>query len=111
MVSTANLSVWPVHEEGKPAAFEARHALTITAGDLATANGLLGRLADQVGDRLQVDGVELTVSDPSGALARAREAAFADARTKAEQLAALANSRLFQVEAVVEGGGWSPAPI
>jgi uncharacterized protein YggE len=108
-VSTVNLSVWPVQESGKPALFEARHSLTIAAGDIETANDLLGRLADQVGDRLQVEGVELTVADPSAALGRAREAAFADARAKAEHLAALADAALGQVEAVVEGG-WSPHP-
>jgi uncharacterized protein YggE len=111
VVSTVNLSVWPVQEAGRSTVFEARHALTVATGDLATANGLLGRLADQVGDRLQVDGVELTVADPSAALGRAREAAFAAARAKAEHLAALADAVLGQVEAVVEGGGWSPAPV
>jgi uncharacterized protein YggE len=111
VVSTVNLSVWPVQEEGKPVRFDARHTLTIAAADVAAANDLLVRLADRVGDRLQVEGVELTVKDPSAALGRAREAAFADARAKAEHLAALADAGLGQVEAVVEGGGWSPAPV
>jgi uncharacterized protein YggE len=109
VVSTVNLSVWPVHEEGRRASVEARHTLTIATGDLATANDLLGRLAADVGDRLQVEGVELTVKDPTAALGKAREAAFADARAKAEHLAALADATLGQVEAVVEGG-WSPHP-
>jgi uncharacterized protein YggE len=111
VVSTVNLSVWPVQEEGRPARFEARHALTIAVGDLAAASDLLARLADQVGDRLEVEGVDLTVADPSAALGKAREAAFADARAKAEHLAALADAPLGQVESIVEGGGWSPAPV
>ena len=111
VVSTVNLSVWPVQEEGMRVRFEARHTLTIAAGDLELASDLLGRLADRVGDRLQVEGVELTVRDPSAALGRAREAAFADARAKAEHLAALAGATLGQIEAVAEGGGWSPAPV
>ena len=48
--------------------------------------------------------------DPSAALAQAREAAFADARAKAEHLAALADATLGQVEAVAEGGGAGPVP-
>jgi uncharacterized protein YggE len=110
VVSTVNLSVWPTNEQGQQPGFEARHTLTIAAGDLATADDLLGRLADEVGDRLQVEGVDLTVQDPSAALGRAREAAFADARAKAEHLAALAGAVLAQVEAVVEGG-WTPQPV
>jgi uncharacterized protein YggE len=110
VVSTANLSVWPAQEQDRPAAFEARHSLTVAAGDVAAANDLLTRLAAQVGDRLSVDGVDLTVADPSAALGRAREAAFADARAKAEHLAALAAAALGQVEGVVENG-WSSPPV
>jgi len=110
VVSTVNLSVWPFHEERQPAGFEARHSLTIAAGDLATANDLLSRLATEVGDRLTVDGVDLTVGDPSEVVVQAREAAFADARSKAEHLAGLADARLVQVEAVAEGGASAPMP-
>jgi uncharacterized protein YggE len=109
LVSTVNLSVWPTSEQGAQPGFEARHTLTIATGDLTVANQLLTRLAYEVGTRLQVEGVDMTVLDPSPFVLRAREAAFADARAKAEHLAALADAALGQVEAVVEGG-WSPAP-
>jgi uncharacterized protein YggE len=111
LVSSVDLAVWPVQEEGKPARYDARHTLTIAAADLEVANDLLGRLADRVGDRLQVEGVDLGVRDPSAALRRAREAAFADARAKAEHLAALAGATLGELETVTEGGGWSPHPV
>jgi uncharacterized protein YggE len=105
VVSTVNLSVWPTSEQGSQPGFEARHALTIATGDLAVANELLTRLAYEVGTRIQVDGVDMTVADPSAAMRQAREAAFADARAKAEHLAVLADAILGQVEAVAEGGG------
>jgi len=104
VVSTVNLSVWPINEQGEIPGFEARHSLTIATGDLATANELLSDLAYAVGGRLVVDGVELAVRDPSAAIAQAREAAFADARAKADLLAGLAQAALGQVEAVSEGG-------
>src|SRR4051794_21066186 len=104
VVSTVNLSVWPYNEQGEIPGFEARHSLTIATGDLATANELLSNLAYAVGGRLVVEGVELAVRDPSSAVAQAREAAFADARAKAELLAALADATLGQVESVAEGG-------
>jgi uncharacterized protein YggE len=111
VVSTVNLSVWPTNEQGQQPGFEARHTLTIAAGDLATANALLAKLAYEVGARLLVEGVDLTVEDPSGALRSAREAAFADARSKAEHLASLAGAGLGQVEAVAEGGAGAHAQV
>lgn len=112
VVSTVNLSVWPAHDQaGRQSGFEARHTLTIAAGDVADAGQLLQLLADEVGDRLVVEGVDLAVSDPTSALGRAREAAFADARAKAEHLAALADATLGRVEAISEGGAGSAAPV
>jgi uncharacterized protein len=106
VVSSTDLSVWPAHDEqGRRAGFEARHALTITGGDLAAAGALVGRLAHEVGDRLQVESVSLAVGDPSAALTEAREVAFAEARSRAEHLAALAGTTLGQVESVTEGAG------
>jgi uncharacterized protein YggE len=111
VVSTVNLSVWPTSEQGQQPGFEARHTLTIATGELEVANELLSNLAYEIGSRLQVEGVELTVKDPTAALGEAREAAFADARAKAEHLAALAGATLGPVEAVVEGGAGSGPPV
>jgi uncharacterized protein YggE len=111
VVSTVNLSVWPTNEQGQQPGYEARHTLTIATGDLGVANELLTRLAYEVGSRLVVEGVDLTAADPSAALGQAREAAFVDARAKAEHLAALADARLGQVEAVAEGGAGSAPPV
>lgn len=109
VVSSTDLSVWPAHDnEGQRAGFEARHALTVTGGDLQSAGALVGRLADEVGDRLQVESVSLSVGDPSAALTEAREAAFAEARARAEHLAGLAGATLGQVQDIAEGAG---APV
>jgi uncharacterized protein YggE len=109
VVSTVNLSVWPTNEQGEMAGFEARHSLTIATGDLPTANELLSELAYAAGGRLVVEGVELSIRDPSVAIAQARELAFADARAKADLLAGLADATLGQVEAVTEGGASGPS--
>jgi uncharacterized protein YggE len=109
VVSSADLSVWPSYgDDGRRDGFEARHTLTVTGGDLETAGALLGRLAEDVGDRLQVESVSLSVADPSTALTEAREAAFAEARARAEHLAGLAGATLGEVESVAEGAG---APV
>jgi uncharacterized protein len=108
VVSTVNLTVWPTSEQGQQPGFEARHSMTIATGDLAVANELLSRLAYEVGTRVQLEGVDMTVRDASAIVGRAREDAFADARAKAEHLAALAGTALGQVEALAEGGAGGP---
>jgi uncharacterized protein YggE len=110
VVSTVNLAVWPTAEQGSQPGFEARHTLTIATGDLAVANSLLTRLAYEVGSRLQVEGIDMTVLDPSEAVLKAREAAFADARATAQHLARLADASLGQVEAIGEGGSTGVMP-
>jgi len=110
VVSSTDLSVWPAHDDqGRRAGFEARHALTITGGDLDAAGALVGRLADEVGERLQVESVSLSVGDPAAALGEAREAAYADARARAEHLAGLADAALGKVREIAEGAG-GPVP-
>jgi uncharacterized protein len=105
VVGTLNLSIWPAHDpEGRPDGFEARHQLEVSTADLDRANDLLARLAAEVGDRLTVDGVQLAVRDATATVGQAREAAFVDARERAEHLAALADAELDKVVEVVEGG-------
>lgn len=109
-VASRELSVWPAHDhEGRQSGFEARHAYTLTCGDLDVAGALVTELAAQVGDRLQVEGVSLEVSDTSAAVSAAREAAYADARSRAEHLARLADVELGDVQSLVEGGAAAPA--
>ena len=111
VVSSADLNVWPAHDhDGRQNGFEARHSFTVTGADLEDAGDLLGRLADEAGDRVQVESVSPSVSDPAAALSEAREAAYADALSRAQHLAALAGAALGEVQAVTEGFA-APAPL
>ncbi|MCB0907337.1 MAG: SIMPL domain-containing protein [Nocardioidaceae bacterium] len=112
LISSTDLQVWPAYDDqGRPDGFEARHGLRITVPDLATAGRLVSALAAAVGDRLRVDSVTLEVADRGEALTTAREAAFADARARAEHLAALGGLRLGALVQVVEGGMATPRPM
>ena len=57
------------------------------------------------GEGARVDGIEVTHRDPGALQATAREAAFVNARAKAEQFAGLAGQSLGEVRHIVEGGG------
>ncbi len=110
-VASESLEVWPAHDEtGRPDGFEARHALSVRCDDLAAAGALLGALATDVGDRLRIEGVSLATGDTTDAAVLAREAAFADARAKAEHLAGLADAALGEVLGVSDGSS-APASV
>lgn len=70
---------------------------------------LIPLLAQTVGDALTVDNLALTVADPGPMLRAARDAAFADARSRAEQFAALAGRSLGAVLAVRDAP--EPGPL
>ena len=108
-IGSTNLNVWPAYDnEGKPSGFEARHSLSITCTDIGSAGDLLAALATKVGDRLQVEGFDLVVSDTARALDSARSGAYADAVARAGHLAELAGARLGEVQAMAEGGAAGP---
>ncbi|MBA3781807.1 MAG: SIMPL domain-containing protein [Nocardioides sp.] len=108
-IASQGINVWTWHDnQGEARGFEARHGLAIGCPDLTAAGALLTELTEQIGDALQLDGVSLEVSDPVAAQGRAREAAYFNARERAEHLAALSDATLGVVQQIVEGGGAQP---
>jgi uncharacterized protein YggE len=108
-VATSELHVWPHHDDdGRRSGFEARHGLTVRCPDVDGASRMLAELAEEVGDRLWIDGVGLEVRDPQEAEGRARDAAYADAHARATRLAALAGATLGEVQDIAEGGAAVP---
>jgi len=107
-VGTTRLEVWPQRDpQGGTSGFEARHGLLVHCDDLAVAGALVGDLAAAVGDRMQLDGVALAPRDTADAERTARERAVADARSRAEHLAALGDAGLGELVSITEGGAIS----
>ena len=107
-IGSTSVQIWPAHDaHGTPAGFDARHSLTLRCDDIDAAGALLSALAESVGDRLQLEGVSLEVTDRAGAETAAREAAYADAVERAGHLAGLAGSALGDPQEVIEGGAVS----
>lgn len=87
--------------------YTAYQNLSVAVRDPERAGSLVSAFASAVGDALTIDHLGLELADPRPLLMRAREAAFADARGKAEQYAALAGRELGKVHTltdVVQGG-------
>lgn len=110
-VASTGVQVWPRYDgEGRADGFEASHQLRVRCDDLEVASALVHTLATEVGDLLRVDAVQPEVSDPSEARTQAYEAAWADARARAEHLAALAGAELGDVLVVEESDGVHGGP-
>src|SRR5690348_3238611 len=90
--------------------YTAQQGLAVTVRDPDLVAALVDAFAGAAGNALTIDSVGLDLADPAPLLAAAREAAFADARAKAEQYAALAGRGLGKVVRVVDvvDGGAQP---
>lgn len=80
--------------------------VSVTIRDLAAAGDLLDKVVQSGANR--VYGVSFGVSDPKAAQAQARDAALADARARAEQLAQGAGAQIGAVLVISENVGAPP---
>ncbi len=111
-IGTTSLQIWRDHDQsGLPTGFSARHSLVLRCPDVAAAGALVTALAEAVGDRLEIEGVSLEVTDESAASMAAREAAYADAVDRATHLAGLASAQLGEPQQVTEGGAFGGGPV
>jgi uncharacterized protein YggE len=96
--------------QGQPAGHAASQQLTARLRDLAGAPEVIAEVVRAGGAAVRVHGLAFEIDEESGLRKQARERAFADARAKAEQYAALAGRTLGPVRRVSEdpGGGWHP---
>jgi uncharacterized protein YggE len=93
---------------GVAVGFTAQQRLAVTVRELDAVGRILESAAAAIGNALLVDQVRLDVSDRSEGLRWARDGAFAEARAKAEQYAALSDASLGAVLGVAEAGA---APV
>ena len=115
--ATAGLSVhaervWTEGKGSHVSGYRSSHELLVTVRDMAAAGRLLGEALVAGGDDALLHGVEFVVEDDAALKVAAREAAWADALAKAEQVAGLAGRTLGRVVSVAEGGGGGgPVPM
>ncbi|MFN8145840.1 MAG: SIMPL domain-containing protein [Candidatus Nanopelagicales bacterium] len=111
-LTTTHVSLNPVHDPWpKVVGYEATLGLSVGLSDLARVGSLLVAAIDAGGDGARVDGIGFSHADPAALERAARDAAYADARDKAEQYAALAGQRLGDVKQIAEAGVGGPVPI
>ncbi|MGB3605162.1 MAG: SIMPL domain-containing protein [Gordonia sp. (in: high G+C Gram-positive bacteria)] len=113
-LATSQLSVYPQNRSGDEpwiSGYEVTNMLTVTIRDLGAASAILAAATAAGGDDLRVHSIALIIDDPSVPRSLARDAAFADARARADQYARLAGASLGQVLEVNEDSpSFGPAP-
>jgi uncharacterized protein len=110
-LSTSAVSLNPVYDEYPTVAgFQAAVQLTATTPDMQAAGALLSAVVEAGGNAARVHDVSFRHSDQTGLMVRAREAAWADALSRASQLAALAGRELGEVLSIDETAGHPRPP-
>jgi uncharacterized protein len=108
-LATGQLSVHPDWEvaqgEKRPAGYRATAGLTARLDVPARAGQVASAAVAAGGEAARVHGLALVVGDRAGVLAAARQAAWRDARGRAERYAALAGVGLGRVVRIEELGG------
>ena len=110
-LASGGVSLSPEHDPWPTVSgYVASLRLSAVAPDATSAGALVGAVVAAGGDDARVHGVTFDHADPAALERAARDAAFTDARAKAEQLAALAGRELGQVLAVSDAVVMAPSP-
>lgn len=117
-VQTADYSVFPEHDhraDQQPAVvgYRVNYTLHVAVRDVDSLTSVLDAVVTAGGDATTINGLNFSVADDTAARRSARERAWQDAETKAEELAALSGLDLRSAVDIAEGprgGGGGPMP-
>lgn len=116
-LQTSGFSVQPRYAQPKEGSgeapkidgYEVRNQVTVRVRDLTKLGAVLDTAVASGSN--QIDGVNFGLADPAPVLDKAREAAVADARRKAELIAKAAGVKLGRILAIAEPGSEPPRPM
>ncbi len=112
-IQTSSISLNPLYDwDNDPPTiegWEASNLVDITVRDITTVGDVVD--AATAAGATNVNGITFRVEDPTAAEAEARTAAVADAKAKADQLAADAGVTITGVISISESGGQTPQPL
>jgi uncharacterized protein YggE len=110
-LQTAGVDVGQAYDvKGQRAGYQVGETLTAKLRDLARAGRAISDAVLAGGDAAVLQGVTFDLEDNAALLSRARDAAYADARAKAQRYADLSGRRLGQVQLVTESASVPPVP-
>ncbi len=111
-ITTQYFSIQPQYDRTTPnriTGYSVTNQVSIKVRNIDNASQVLDAVAQAAGDAVRVGGISFTVDKPEQHLAKAREDAIAQARSRAETLAKAANVKLAGARAISEStGGIAP---
>jgi uncharacterized protein YggE len=90
-------------DQNRPNGYDVYETVAVTLRNLSDAGATISDAAAAGGDTTRINGVSFAIDDQTRLLQQARDAAFADAKAKAEQYAKLAGRGLGKVSVITEG--------
>lgn len=117
-IGTSGFSVFPVYEERPPrvdaeggitampkiVGYQVQNEVRVTVREIGTSGALLDQVVTAGAN--QISGIAFDVADPQAAADEALEKAIADAKRKAQLMAAAAGVRIVRVLDISGGGGF-----
>ncbi|MBO9520558.1 MAG: SIMPL domain-containing protein [Nocardioidaceae bacterium] len=103
---TTSSSVGEEYRDGTPSGYRASQDLTVRLKDPEQVSAVIDGCVAAVGDDFRLGHLAWSIADEAPLAAAAREAAFADARAKAEALSALAGGEVGKLLRVTENEGF-----
>jgi len=115
-VQTTGLSMYPVydyHQYSPPTirGYRVSQRASVLVEELKQGGRAVSTAVDTGGNAVRVSNIRLRVGDPDAAMKKARDAAVAEARTKAEQYAAAAGQDLGKVMTLREVSAPRPTAV
>ncbi len=113
-IQTVRYSIHPEYDHGdgkqRLRGYRVGNELQVALRELGSAGEVLDHAADAGGDEVTISNVSFSVEDQTALRDQAREAAWNDARSRAEHLARLSGRTLGEVVDIVETTGRPPGP-
>lgn len=114
-IQTTGIWLNPVYadasSQSKVSGYAAGESFSVTVRDVAKTGAIVQTVASTAGDAGRVDGVSFDVPDHTALQQKARESAYGDAHSKAEQYATLSGRPLGRLISLSETDTGGPHPV
>ncbi|MFZ0625396.1 MAG: SIMPL domain-containing protein [Acidimicrobiia bacterium] len=114
-ITTTNYSIYPEYDYSgnreRLVGYRVNNSVVAKIRNVEETGAVLDEVTAAAGDEVTVNGLRFSIEDNSEMLASAREAAWNDAKAKAEQLADLSGQHLGPAVSINESVSTPPTPI